>query len=400
MRIIWYMMDGLSSNKLTSLNDKGKTSKYNYFDEIIDKSMVIPRLYGAGETFASLASKLTGDSISKLQSDDLLSYNSFKSTNNIAKHFKEQYKTKNIFYRNYSAKYPTNGPYKRFNKLCTYGFDKYILAEDSRIDLFDSRILNEYNDYFEINNCAHEENKFIFIHDLYLHDHPTAYESTNYDDYNIAICEAAEHLKKNLEYLKFDEESDILIISSDHGLTVRPDSQMYHNKNITRDEYNIYKKSLYSETKLRAFISIYSKNIPNLKLYDPIIMKDANIFVKNTINMIKRNKFTNTSYKKEYIITSISDLTFGNTAPKALREKFHSHIICYHDAEKWIYTRWPTKKAYKANLYNDNELSEINYRDLPSKLKDYVEIYYSNYNFIKKTSWLVKTIYRYLRNIR
>ena len=401
MRIIWYMMDGLSAEKIYSLNKNRdiKTASYNFFDDLISKSLSISRLYGSGETFASVASKLTGESVLKLQSDDWLQSNSFQSKKNIASLFKKKYNTKNIFYRNYSSKYPTIGVYKRFNDLCTYGFDKYILADDSRIDLKDSTEVNKYNDYFELNSDSLDKNKFIFIHDLYLHDHPTAYKSTSFNDYEVAIIEASEHLNRNLEYLKFDKSSDILILSSDHGMTIQPNGQMYSKSLTTTNEYFQYRVSLYSELKVRAFISIYSENIEAKIIEEPKIMKDAYDFVLDTIDCICNDSCDNVKHKqaKEYVITSVSDLVFGNNIPLALREKFHAHLICYKGYEKWIYHRWPIEQISYVNLAENESLISIKYSELPIIMQKYIKSYYSKYNFLKKSFWIVKMIYRYIK---
>jgi hypothetical protein len=388
------MMDGLSATKLNSLSDED-TAMYNIFDEYINNSRVISKLYGSGETFASVASKLTGESIRKLGSDDWLQKQSFNSKNNIANYLKEKYNTRNIFYRNYSDKYPTVGAYKRFNDLCTNGFDKYILADNSRITLSESKVVKQYEDYFELTNT--NQNKFIFIHDLFLHDHPTAYENTTYDGYKNGIIESSKHFQNNLCYLQFDKKKDILIISSDHGLTINPYKQMFSNEDIPINQYNIYKKELYSENKLRAFLSIYSSNIKKQIISQPLIMKDANYLVKKTIEEIVTNDFNYDETRDSCSITSVADLTFGNTTPKALREKFHTHIICYDKNKKFVYTKWPKIEIYKFELKGYVVSKKIKYEELPIEMQNYIKSYYSYSNFLKKSIWIIKVIYRFMK---
>lgn len=381
------MIDGLSAEKLLSLNANvknaciNKTTKFNYFDEIIKESVCFSKVYGPGETFASLASKLTGDSLSKLRSDDWFNPKSFKSKNNIACFLKTKYCTNNIFYRNYSDKYPIDGVYARFNHLCTYGFDKYILKDESRIDLANSKEIAKYYDYFEFDIDKINENKFIFIHDLYLHDHPTAYESTNIKDYENGIFEAGNHVKENLTYLKFDKSSDILILSSDHGLTIRPNLNMFTYKSTTYSEYSQYKKSLYSELKIRSFLAIYSFGMKSAIIDSPITTQNVYNIVRNIIPFILNKEYNNIDqltyqYKNKKILTSVTDLAYGNSTSLKLRQKFHAHIIFIKGINKWIYTRWPHREYLYVNLENPEELKNIKYSEIPIALKIYILKYY------------------------
>jgi hypothetical protein len=235
-----------------------------------------------------------------------------------------------------------------------------------------------------------------------LHDHPTAYESTDIKEYENAITEAAGHVKKNLQYLNFDESVDILILSSDHGLTIKPDLNMYTNKLTTPAEYAQYKKSLFSELKLRSFISIYAKGIIHNIIDSPIIMRDAYNIIREIIPPLASKDYKKiinsiTKYRKNEVITSVADLAFGNTAALKFRERFHSHIIYYNGINKWVYTRWPQKEISYFNLENPALSKPAAYIELPLALKKYVSKYYSIEEFLKKR--VFQCFIRFIRKI-
>lgn len=401
MKIIWYLMDGLSAECIESLNKNKLDYKFktSYFDTIIDQSMTLSKVYGHGETFASLSSQLTGLTLEKLRSDNWTDYRSFNAKNTVSEYFKDTFGTYNIFYRNYSSKYPTIGVYERFNKLCTHGFDKIILSDDSRVNLNNSKVINQVNDYFEKSLETNIKNKFIFIHDLYLHDHPTAYESSDLNDYHNAIFEAGEHLKNNLEYLDFDENEDILILSSDHGLTIRPQLDMFTKFDTNLNEYLSYRNSLYSELKLRAFLSIYSKSINPMIFEEPILMKDTNKIIKDILTSIIFKKPLD-DFRKEYfsenIMTSVADLAYGNPISIELRRTIHSHLIYYSNKDKYVYTHWPKKKVYR--FLNDDYV-EIEYSELPMNFKKQIKKYYSIFNRIKRSKWIILEFKLFLKRM-
>jgi len=394
------MLDGLSAEKLRSLNlDREYLNKKfapeNYLDEIIKSSLCFSNVYGAGETFASLSAKLTGEAMSQLKSDFFSHPRSFKVKENIASFIKIKYNFDNVFYRNYSDKYPTVGVYERYNNLCTLGFDRIILKDNSRIDLPESDVLKGNNNFFRNDN----ENNFIFIHDLHLHDAPNIYDKNGrMENYEKAIVDSANHLKRNLEYLHYDENKDMLIFSSDHGLTIYPELSMYYDESISKEDYLEYRKMLFSELKLRCFLAVKYKEFP--PQMSSKLMTTQSVFdvVKSAINTIFNKGSVGdiiNQYGSDSIITSVCDIAFGNPTPLWKRNTFHSHIVHITKKYFWVYSHWPERKLYHKCLDRIDELSEEELNKMPMRLKHYIDRYYSLSEWMSKGLFLS---FIYVRN--
>jgi hypothetical protein len=403
------MLDGLSAEKLLSLNSSDKNALINqnckttFLDGIFSRSLCFTHLYGTGETFATLAPKLTGETLLELKADNWFHPSSFVSNNNISNYFKREFNCRNIFYRNYSTKYPLTGVYARFNSTCTDGFDKVIIQDDSRVDLKDSEKVVANEDYFELSKI--NQNTFIFIHDLYLHDSPEVNSGNNIREYEKAVEDSAQHVKRNLQYLQFNEKQDILIFSSDHGLTLFPELGMFVNKETTEEEYMKYRRALTSELKVRAFLAIYYNTLPPQMVTTPILSQDVYRIVKNMVTNIQKKRIDLVNaevmkFKNRTVITSVADLVHGNPTPLRHRQKHHSHILYVSSKDKWIYTKWPREEVHYVDLDKEEIWKSVAVRSQPKEMRKYTRKYFSCASiYQKRTGAFFDKIYQKIRRI-
>ena len=327
MRVIFYILDGISALKVHSCNSESvnkanHTAGPTFIDEILKQGFFVPNCYGYDSTQASSYALYTG--YNHHRSSISITYNAdkfFDLDQNLIQSFKN---------KGFKTHYFTNS--YRFNPaLILKGFDE-VNFEYNAYDFNELLSSENYKDLFGLSSI--EEDLFLVVHDFFTHDQKGAYEQgkldlTN-DEYNSLVVEHADVLKNNLEALKFDKNGDYLILFSDHGLTV----------DFHRFENPILKPKLWSlpskELKSRTFASIIGPDIqpkiyPNTCALVDLFPTLSNLFdlpYKETDGEDLLNQ-----PKRDYALS----MNIGNGARKRPSQIHFHQFMCVVGRMKWIY---------------------------------------------------------------
>jgi hypothetical protein len=334
---------------------------------------------------ASVSAMITGRDLQSLNSDMPMHPDSYHQFLTIADYLKMKGFT-TIFYRNFPLDgLRRKGPYKRFNALESKGYDNVCL-EDDIVLLSKSKVIKEKGDFFLLNN---KKPTFTYIHDLCLHNHRLVQKHGTKKGLVKAIVECSEQVKKNLEYLKYDEKKDILIFSSDHGMTLGPYDDLYFNNDISVDEIERYWPKLIADFKLKTCFFIKGPKI-KLSVTDGIFeIRDMFATVMDFLD-VKHNStgaISARKQKRKVALVSVFGSSYEQSNWKVLDHWFHPYVIYIKDSRKWIYRKSKKISCYFINLESDrdeNSPINISFSKLPTKFKKYINIYFS----------VNKTIYR------
>lgn len=390
MRIIWYVLDGLTPCMIQAFNDKKDDNikdlaPLNYIDNLARNSFIIKDCYGYGETMASLSAMVTGMGIQSLKSDMPSDPDSYHKWPTIADYLKKQ-DFFTIFYRNFPPDgLRRKGPYKRFNALESQGF-RSVCLEDGVSQFDESEFIKQHDDFFLL-KC--DKPIYIYVHDLCLHDHHLVQRNGTREGLSKAIIECSERVKNNLEYLNYNEEIDILIFSSDHGMTLSPYDDLFFDKNISTDTVNRYWPKLIADFKLKTCFFIKGPGITPGKAIGTFEIRDMFATVLDLLHI----KYTQTeavsanSQTRSSAIVSVAGATFEKMAWKWLKNWFHPYIIYVEDNKKWIYRKSKEAQCYYIDLKlnpEEDKPATINFSEFPPEFKKYLKEYFS----------ISKTLYR------
>lgn len=383
MRIIWYMFDGLTPCMIRSFNNKGGRgykdfAPYNYVDELSKNSFLIENCYGFGETMASVASMITGKDPLSLNSDMPMHPDSYHQWPTIADYLKKKGLT-TIFYRNFPLDgLRRKGPYKRFNALESKGYDNIVL-EDDVVLLSESKVIKEKGDFFLLNS---KKSTFTYIHDLRLHDHHLVVRHGTKKGLIKAIKECTEQVKKNLSYLKYNEKKDILIFSSDHGMTLGPYDDIFFDKNLPADKIESYWPKLIADFKLKTCFFIKGPGIRSGRAKGIFEIRDM---FATALDFLKiKHKSKGAISAKSHTRNSSLVSTFRPYCEELkwndLYHWFHSYIVYIKDSKKWVYRKSKKISCYLINLEldcNEDNHREIEFTQFPSSFRKYINKYFS-----------------------
>lgn len=377
------MLDGLTPCVLESLGDQKVDSqefaKSNYIDELAKNAFKIKKCYGYGETLSSNSSMITGVNSKKLRSDVPSHPDSFYIYPTLAYYFKNAgFST--VFYRNFPLDgLRRYGPYKRFNTLASHGFDHVCLEDDSKVLLRESKIIKGRNDFFLLEK---KEPTFIFIHDMGFHDHPLVLKNATKGGVLSAVLESAERVKNNLEYLNYNEKDDVLVFSSDHGMTLSPYDDLFYNKNISRTMIEHYWPKLIADFKLRTCFFIKGPNIECGEASGVFEIRDMFATVMDFMD-IKHTSFGAISARRQTrssALVSIFESPYERQYWKKLKNLSHSYFIFVQGSKKWVYRRLNKEKCYFFDLKLDpkeSDLAVVNFYEFPLEFRKYLRRYFS-----------------------
>ena len=391
MRIIWYMLDALTPCVLRTFNcekgDSKKLAPLNFIDKLSKGSFMINKCYGYGETMASNSAMITGLDSGTLKSDMLPHPDSFHQHPTLAYYFKK-YGFHTVFYRNFSIDgLRRRGPYRRFNALASSAFDHVCLEDDSSKLFRDSKIIKRQDDFFYIKN---KHSTFIFIHDLAFHDDSKVLKSATMKSILTAIKEKSERVRKNLEYLNYDKKKDVLIFSSDHGMTLSPYDDMFYDKKISAGKMDAYWPKLTTDFKLRTCFFIRGPGITpgnaigNFEIRDMFATALDFLHIKCApTGAISAKRHTRTS-----ALVSVAGAPFERVALNALKKWFHSYVIYVKDSKKWIYRKLGKARCYCIDLNLDpdeNNPVDVTFSEFPLEFRKHINQYFSASRFLYRT---------------
>lgn len=383
MRVIWYMLDALTPCVLRAFNsekgDSEELAPFNFIDELSKNSFIINKCYGYGETMASNSAMITGMNSRAIKSDMLAHPKSFQLRPTLASYFKENgFST--VFYRNFPLDgLRRHGPYKRYNILASKGFDHVCIEDDSNLLLKDSKIIKQQDDFFLIKSS---QPTFIFIHDMAFHDDSLVLRDATKEGIFEAVIKKSERVRNNLEYLNYNQETDVLIFSSDHGMTLSPYDDLFYDKNISIDTLNRYWPKLTADFKLKTCFFIKGPGITPGKAIGTFEIRDMFATVLDFLHI----KYTQTgavsakSQTRSSALVSIAGASSERMAWKWLKNWFHPYIIYIDDDKKWIYRKSKQAKCYYIDLKLDpkeDSPATIVFSEFPLEFKKYIKEYFS-----------------------
>lgn len=383
MRVIWYMLDGLTPCVLRAFNSgkkvNNKLAPLNFIDKLAKNSFKINRCYGYGETMASNSAMVSGKNCVMLKSDMLAHPDSFHLCPTVASYLqKKGFYT--IFYRNFPLDgLRRKGPYKRFNLLEAFGFNRVILEDDSGMLFKNSKVINKHDDFFL---TTKKRKTFIYIHDMAFHDDSRVLKNATKKSLFKAVVEKGERVKRNLEYLKYDKNKDILIFSSDHGMTLSPYDDMFYDKHISKDTMDLYWPKLTADFKLRTSFFIKGPGINSGEARGTYEIRDVHATVLDFLNIKYHSIGAISARSKTRLSALVSTIGTSNekTSPDMLKGWFHPYIVFVKDDKKWVYRKLKEPKCYYLDLKLDVDEDHpigIPFCDLPSEMRRYIREYYS-----------------------
>jgi hypothetical protein len=385
------MLDALTPCVLRAFNhgngDSKKLAPPNYIDKLSEDSFMINKCYGYGETMASNSAMITGLNSETLKSDMLPNPDSFHQHSTLAYYFKK-HGFNTVFYRNFPLDgLRRRGPYRRFNALASSAFDHICLEDDSSKLFRDSKIIKRRDDFFYTKN---KHSTFIFIHDMAFHDDSKVLKSATLKSILTAVKEKSKRVRKNLEYLNYDKRKDVLIFSSDHGMTLSPYDDMFYDKKISADKMDAYWPKLTADFKLRTCFFIRGPGIKSGNATGNFEIRDMFATVLDFLHIkhaptgaISAKHQTRTS-----ALVSVAGAPFEHVALNGLRKWFHPYVIYVKDSKKWIYRKLGEAKCYRINLNldpdEDNPI-EVSFSEFPVELKKHIKRYFSAGWFLYRT---------------
>ena len=377
-RIIFYLMDGVSATKLTSFNNqrwneaKNANVQANYVDELSKQSHVFKYCYGFDTTQGSMYSIFSGQShhetpISATQDCKLL-----RIRHSIMKILKDKgYKTHtftNLYTRNMSL------PLDDFDRFEFEPF-KYDFSE-SKLD----------NHFWGINN---NEKLFLFIHDMYTHDQNGLYVTKKKltlttAEYEKLINDHSKLVEKNLEFLKFDPEQDLLVFFSDHGMTLDTSYIPKGSAIFDKERINFWSYAG-KEIKSRVFFMVRNNHIKPFVDENVCTLTDAVDYVMKLLDI---QDFLSEDYKKlnapKSAITNCAGI-FPMNFLQILKRRFYDdrfYLFTYitgsgNNREKWIYqTNLNMGGYYNLNTdFLEGNPQKISFNELPTRMKEYLKLY-------------------------
>jgi len=395
LKNIIYIIDSLSPYALKSLSKKFynfENKKLTYFDKLINKSILIENVYGHGETYSTIFTALTGKSIYKNNCDSWYLENSFKEFSDFGSIFKKKGFT-NIYLRNASPNNNLQNFYGRFLNAVSKDFDYKFLKKRSKNDTF-----SKYIERKKLNKLLSDKQKkfFILIHDFTLHDSKGAYNGNTKKILNVINKNLTKNFRDTLEKINYNKKKDNLIVFSDHGLTISPESKLYTQNVINKEKYDQMYKNIFLDEKIKMLFFVNSPRINSKKIIKGnYLAKDLYLIIKNFFNSNQNLKKFSSFVKKKskkVLITTIRSTRATIYENYFEKNNFHNHIIYIKNNKKIIYSN---KHEDKFIEQVEDKFLKINKSKLDKNFKIWINNYFTLSNKTKK--YLLFTKYKIIR---
>jgi len=384
-RIIFYLVDGVSGAKIRSFNSDDENTERNadmpetFFDDIFKDSYAFTRGYGFDTTQGSTFALFSGQSHHETPLSIAPSGVLLKIKRSIFEILKE---------KGYKTHFHTNITRKRHRGIPFKGFDA-IKAEPLTYLLKDTKLPDSFFGKDGSKTC-------LFIHDLFTHDLGGLSAKGKYHltskQYSEFIVKNADNVKKNLEFLQFDPDKDLLVLFSDHGLTV--DSLMIPGmKMIFAKERGELWSLPGKELKSRVFFMVRHNAIsPGVNNGVCTLLEQFDYVMKQLgVDDYLSPEYSKFNFNKEAITFNFGIFPFtywGIIKKRIFNNRFYQFIYVKgegEDRDKWIY-QIDLKKGEYFNLKEDpmeENPRSVGYDELPDKMKSYI----TSYNRSKRLNW-------------
>lgn len=376
MRIILYVMDGVSARKVRSYNSDiendiiNKNVPYTYLDKLYEKGFSTKNCYGFDTTQSSFYALMTGNKhsytkLSVARNCNLLEYNRDLTLPAL---FKEKgFKTH--YFSNNCVKNPA---------ILLDGYEKKIYDYEN-YNLSNLDIDEDFDNFFGI-DC--DQNIFVTIHDFYTHDQNAQYSKGKHSltnlEYEKLIIEHADILKNNLKVINFNEKKDYLFLISDHGMTV--DSTVYKDKGDDESLWSLNSKEL----KSRVVCNILGPTIEEYDYKNVCSLREIFYTFEDKFKLSEKLRKLELSLLRKPLQKYTFSLSGGNAAVKrASRTTFHQFVCIDNNKNKWIYQDNINKNAIFFDLKEDileNNPLELGFSELPSDFIKYIDDYRNKRN--------------------
>jgi len=385
-RIIFYLVDGVSAVKVRSFNelDQQKFKTRTYFDEIYEEGHVFQYCYGYDTTQNSFYAIDSGQTLYETE---------------ISRSQKWRLDVKSSF----------------FNKLKQVGYRLHFFSNNCSLNIalpysyFDKIKFRPY--IYDLNDSDLDKKFFglgadktvLFIHDLYTHDQRGEYVlgkfHLTHQEYENLIKEQAVLLKKNLKFLKFNKKKDLLVVFSDHGLTVgtkiTPKSAKFL---LSRKRFDRW---FYPGTEIKSrvmFIMVNSKIKPFINKNVCSLVDAFDHLAKFLgIKDYKSSEYQRFNFHREAITANFGVYPrsiFSIIKKRIFNERFYQFVFVKGHKkfrEKWIYQLDLNKGVYfdlAKDPYEENPI-EVKFSELPKKMKIYINKYQNS-----RPSWVKIALFK------
>ncbi len=411
MRIIWYMMDSLSACKVRACNTEGFNSHNNadladgLMEEIAENGIVLPYCYGYGETLASTSSMHTGRTAKELRADTPHDAKAYQAPSCFVENLRQlDFRSalyRNLLGENYELRFI--GPSKKFNELLHAPFERVFCDGDPCLPLREIENLPNREQYFFERS---EQPSFNLIHDMGLHDDPEWLERGDMASYTSSIKRAVGRMEDNLRFLNYSEAEDFLIVTSDHGLTLKPYDAMFFDPTLDASEHSKSWPHLITDFKLRCVFMLRGPGISHQRIESPATVADILELLNAALpieglgqSLSLENKIAEID-RREGVISSVSASIYGNPFSDRFRLWHHSHFIYVQDQAKWVHSIGSDSKFFRIVL-DDTALQEtllpVRPSEVPAEFRAYLKDYFSIKEEIPK---LLKSWTHVLKNSR
>lgn len=381
MRVILYLIDGLSGQKIPSINSKivndFYSNKLTYIDELIREGHSLSRCYGYDNTQSSLYALFTGKDIVNSQvtstryADLLLDYGE-----TLAEKFVKAGWSTTYFSSNYSIN--KGIIYRGFEKLYHH-FEQYDFQDG-------------YKKFPEFELRVAQDKSFIFLHDFYTHDQNGKYSKgkTTYteEEYQNLISGNGELLKRNLETIKFDKENDILLLFSDHGMTTG--TELFDPANPNKEKLWSYNSK---EFKAKILCSFIGKGID--AQLDERLFSLCDIH-QTLLHLASIGESKETVFNSAFSQTHLCLANFGNGTTVAVDRKQFRQFVCIEKNQKFIFQDNINRPAEKYDMVNDpleKDNINVDFANLPIYFQNYIQSYQQS-----RTKYSLKVILAFLNS--
>ena len=386
---IIYILDSLSASCVyDKKNNTGidlKKIQNNFFSKISKNALFFRNNYGYGNTHDFIHSLLSKVNINKSLSDT--NFRRTEYNNPIGYYNKNAFKK--IFFNN--SNHLLGEYYKK-------QFPNFLDCFD--VCQLESLGINKVKDDFitfckkkKINEIAKDNKIFFYIHEMSPHDNKFLMKGTTENNYLKIVNQIGKKVKKDLEFINYDEKIDTLIFLSDHGATFNPSVEIWKSKKIKKKLYDRYYSEVFNEKKIK--IVFFIKNARIKKNYIDKNLNPNHFFP--IIDFILKNKF---KFLKKKIFSEILDyINLKYTSLKAppvssgiyinnfITNYIHSFFI-FFDKKKIVYCH-----NHPSQFIEMETLKNVDKDQIKTEIKLFLSNYFNIFNF------LYRIIYIFFREI-
>ena len=370
--VYWFLIDGLSPQHLSLCGNK--EVEPNFFDELLSKGVVFSQVISAsGGTHTSMHATFSSfmPSVNGATGWIIQTYRKFdRALFTIADYFKlSGYQT--YFYCDAEEErvVPTSG----FDVWETSGYtigeclDKTDMMSTVRRERFISEVVSE------------KKPKFVYHHNLLLHElNGRLGNCWPHEKYEKNIEIVANNFRQLLQAYHVTDE-DVIIISSDHGVTLDRDYLEEGRKYGERQ----------SEESAICMWSIIGKHDLTPKIL-PNMISALDIAPTLVHLLLNKNIPTQGTDRYEYIKDNVYHprpcfREKGTFCNKEKRNPFYSDVFYVRDEQwKYVYSLTDSRSEWLMNLQNDNDYYKNLKDSYPELCQEYREMININ---IKEYDW-------------